>query len=838
MNKQPAKPSLGKFGDILKKEVAALPVSAIVEDVNRSLRENPCLVVTAPPGAGKSTILPLTILEGLPAEGKIVMLEPRRLAARSVSERMAYLLGETSGQTVGYRVRFESCISARTRIEVLTEGILTRMLVEDPALEGVSMVIFDEFHERSLVSDTALALVRESRAVLRPDLRVLVMSATIDAGPICKALDAPLIESAGRVFPVEIRHGQQETDERNVCENVARAILKAHRENEGDILAFLPGEGEIRRTAEMLGSALGETAIRPLYGMLSPSEQKAAIAPSRPGERKVVLATPVAETSVTIEGVRTVVDSGLCRRPVYDPQSALTRLETVRISLDMAAQRAGRAGRVAPGVCYRLWSPAAETRMAPLRKPEILEADLSETVLSAAAWGETSPEMLPWMTPPPRQGLLSARAVLTSLGALDEKGSITPLGKKMASFPCHPRIAGMLLRAETPEEKSLAADLAALVEERDPLPERTDCGLDVRLAAFRRNRSRWPRMERAAAQLKDLVKVKTDNGTVDPYEIGILCAAAYPERIGKAWKNGAGQFQLASGDIAAVPEGNVLSGAEWVVATSLNIREGGVGRIFLAAPVDVRDLAPYLSQRDIISWDRGRGAVSARRERRIGAILVETKPLTEVPRDEIVRVICEAAPKEGLSMFDFSDEMALLQRRVAVAAAWHPELDLPDVSTNALLSRTGEWLPLYIGKASSVAELKKIDLCEVIHGLLSYPQLQALERIAPTHISVPTGSRIRVDYRQGADAPIVRVRLQECFGLTDSPRVDEGRRPVLMELLSPGYNPVQLTGDLGNFWKETYFEVRKELRRRYPKHAWPDNPLEADPVRGIKRGGK
>ena len=821
-------------GILSHRDAAALPVASVAPAVNASLRENPCLVVTAPPGAGKSTLLPLTLLEAFP-QGKILMLEPRRLAARCVAGRMAYLLGETVGETVGYRIRFEQRISGRTRIEVLTEGILTRMLTEDPALEGVGIVVFDEFHERSLVTDTALALVRASRSLLRPDLRVVVLSATLDAGPVCQALSAPLIESEGRQFPVRIRHGDTECDARNVSSVVARAVLQAHREEDGDILAFLPGEGEIRQTAQLLGDALGDTRICPLYGMLSAAEQDAALAPSPPGGRKVVLATPVAETSLTIEGGRTVVDSGLCRQPVFDPQRGLTRLETVRISLDRAAQRTGRAGRLGPGVCYRLWSMAAERRMAPQRKPEILEADLSEMVLGAAAWGEPCPERLPWLTPPPLPGLRSARETLTAVGALDDQGRITPLGRAMAAFPCHPRLAGMLLRADSPVRKSLAADLAAILSERDPLPGETESGLDLRVNALRRHRGGWPRLAHSAAQFRKMVRAQQDDAPADPFEIGALCAAAYPERIGKALQAGSGTFQLAAGGEAVLPGGDTLTGAAWLVAASLHDRADGAGKIFLAAPVDVHDLEPFVREKDAVFWDRNAGAVAARRERRIGALLVESKPLPEEMRAAVSRVICAAAPKEGRTMFDFSDEVTTLQRRIAVAAAWHPELSFPDVGTDTLLARAADWLPPVIGRASSVAELRKIDLAPVIYGFLSYSQQQALERIAPSHVTVPTGSRIRVEYGAPEAAPVVRVRLQECFGLERTPCVDEGRRPVLMDLLSPGFKSVQRTADLPSFWSEAYFEVRKELRRRYPKHAWPEDPLHAEPVRGVKK---
>lgn len=831
---------LRRLSPALEKETAALPAFAIAGEVNRVLAAGNRLVITAPPGAGKSTVLPLTLLEALP-EGKILMLEPRRVAARQIAERMACLLGEPVGQTVGYRVRFESKVSRHTRIEVLTEGILTRMLVEDPALEGVGLVLFDEFHERSLVCDEALALTRQCQSILREDLRLVVMSATIDTTAIAQALEAPVVESQGKLFPVEIRRSAKEADASNVAELVAHTLREAHARESGDILAILPGEAEIRRCAELLGTALGATHICPLYGQLSNAAQKAAIAPSRPGERKVVLATPIAETSLTIQGVRVVVDGGLCKRLVVDPRSGLSRLETVRISLDMATQRSGRAGRLEPGVCYRLWSAATEARMAPVRMPEILSADLCSLVLDVAAWGEQDLLALPWITLPPASSVLEAKRLLTSLRALDAQGRLTPHGKALAAMPCHPRVAQMLLEADTPQRKALAADLAAVLEEKDPLPEESGAGIDLRLTALRRARKgqdgRWGRILRMAEQYAAMAHTAVENTPTDPYEAGALLAKAYPERIGRAWKEGGpGRFVLSGGGQVAVETADPLAACEWLAVAAMADRPGGVGRIFLAAPLAPEDLFPLSTTRDVVLWDRSAGCAVARRERRVGNHLLESRPLSEGVREQLTAVIVEAAQKEGASLFDFSHpDVQGLQRRIAAVRAWHPELELPDVSTEALLERAAEWVPLYIGKATSVAQFKKIDLCAVLWGLLTYAQQQAVDRLAPVAVTVPTGSHIRLEYRTGAEAPVLRVRLQECFGLVDTPRVDGGCRPVLMELLSPGYKPVQLTSDLASFWSGTYFEVRKELRRRYPKHDWPDNPLEADPVRGIRK---
>ena len=856
-----------------------LPVAAVATTLNETLlRRETTAIVTAAPGAGKSTVLPLTMLEGLlkfspeasqqgkPKDtGKIIMLEPRRVAARQIASRMAWLLGETVGNTVGYRIRFESKVSQATRIEVVTEGVLTRMLLDDPALEGVAVVIFDEFHERSLNTDEAFVLTRQCQQLLRDDLRIVVMSATIDTAALASALRCPVIESEGRMFPVEVVRTEEEASVTNVSQLVARTIVQAHRSHEGDILAFLPGEGEIRRVQEWLDGRLGTTRIYPLYGLLSNDEQARAIAPSGTGitnprqQRKVVLATPIAETSLTIEGIRVVVDSGLCRKMAFDARSGLNHLETVRISLDMATQRTGRAGRVAPGVCYRLWSAATESRMDAVRTPEIVEADLTSLVLDCAIWGEREVESLPWLTPPSRSAVAHARQLLVSLGAIDEEGKATAWGRRLAKLPCHPRIARMLLKADTAEHRSLAADIAALLEEKDPLAGEGDAALDRRLDALRRERScgkpgKWARIARTARQYADMIHAREDNTAVNPYEVGALLASAYPERIGKAWKEGVGVFQLAGGALVSVmptAEANSIPAdapsrslsfftlhssltSEWIVAASMHQKSGGVGRVFLASVVDPADLRDYARERETVAWDGKAGAVVARKEVRIGVILMDSKPLnpTENRREQWQQVVCEAIVKEGASLLSFSDEVQNMQRRIAFVATRHPELALPAVDTQAICESATEWGPFFVGKAMTAAELKKIDLREVVWSRLNYEQQLTVERLAPTHVVVPTGSRIRLDYRIGAEAPVLRVRLQECFGLVDTPLADG--QPVLMELLSPGFKPVQLTTDLHSFWQATYFDVRKELRRRYPKHAWPDNPLEANPVRGVR----
>ena len=883
----------------ITRQWASLPASQIAVGVNEALHTNSSLVVTAPPGAGKSTLLPLTILSSLGKGEKILMLEPRRLAARQIAERMAQMLGEQVGETVGYRVRFESRVSKRTRIEVLTEGILTRMIVDDATLDGVSIVIFDEFHERSINSDLALALTRQAQQIIRPDLKVVIMSATIDASNICAALQAPLIESEGRMFPVELHYADEDTDPRDIAAAAASTTIEAYKRHEGDILVFLPGQAEIERCFELLSNSHDLTTspshhnttnsttspshlitispshhlntsiphhltIHPLYGNLSPEDQRRAIAPSAPGERKIVIATPIAETSITIEGVRVVIDAGLCRQVVFDARTGLSHLETVRISMDMATQRMGRAGRVAEGVCYRLWTKASEHLMAEQRKPEIEEADLAPMVLDTAAFGESDAEALPWLTMPPRAGVFKAKELLTALGAIDENGNITPIGKRMAALPCHPRIARMILATTnlntSPSQHhntnlntstsqhhntSLACDIAALLEEKDPLSETGGTDLTLRLSALRAARrkkqlGRWQRIANIAAEYRRMAHTDEDNRDPAPTEAGLLVAYAYPERIAHS-TNSIGGYRLASGANVQLDAADQQSAHSWLAIASLYSAPGTTGRVFLAAPIDPDDLEKeFVKEVDNIAWDTKQGCVVMQREQRIGKLTLSQKPIHDADKERLKGIVCEAMKKDGLTMMAWSEKaVEQVQRRVAQVAVWHPELALPDVSTDHLLGTAAEWLPFYLEEGgrvkTSVQELRKLNLAEIIWNILPYEAQLEVDRLAPTHIEVPTGSHIRIDYRSGAEAPVLSVRLQECFGMERTPCVDDGRQPLLMELLSPGFKPVQLTQDLASFWQGTYFEVRKELRRRYPKHYWPENPLEAEAVRGVKR---
>lgn len=844
--------------DRLFSQTKHLPAYQIADSVNQKLTESSNLVITAPPGAGKSTLLPLTILNG--CKGKILMLEPRRLAARQIAERMASILGESVGKTVGYRIRFENKTSADTRIEVLTEGILTRMLVNDPTLDGVSIIIFDEFHERSINSDLALALARQAQEIIRPDLKIVIMSATIDTTTICQTLRAPLIESQGKMFPVETVYAADDVNAYDMVQEMVATIVRAHHDHQGDILAFLPGQGEILKCEKLLNEIIDKacessadnmwaaTTIYPLYGNLSPEKQRSAIAPSQEGRRKIVLATPIAETSLTIEGVRIVIDSGLCRKLVYDNRTGLSQLKTVRISKDMATQRKGRAGRVAEGICYRLWTQTSEHLMEDQRRPEIEDADLSSMVLDIAAFGENKPESLPWFTLPPTANLLSAKSLLVSLRAIREDGNITALGKKMASLPCHPRIARMMLNRNS---LALACDIAALLEEKDPMSESSDTDIALRISILRSlrrksNLGRWNRIAQIAQEYRRMLRIKEDNGEVDAEEVGSLIAQAYPERIARALDN-IGNFRMANGNTVFIDKSDAMSAQEWIAIASLNSAScnesasgndaGSKGKVFLCAPVAVRDL-PF-TEVENISWDSKAGMVKMQMEHRIGKLVIDSKPIQNADKQRLIDIICTAARKDGLSMFDWNENIQRLQRRVAKVSEWHPELEIPDFSTEKLLSAAADWLPFYLEDAgrvmTSISEMKKINLEEALWALIPYDKQQEIERLAPTHLRVPSGSNIRIDYRQGAEAPILSVRLQECFGMTETPTVNDGKQPLLMELLSPGFKPVQLTQDLHSFWEGTYFEVRKELKRRYPKHYWPDNPLESEAVRGVKK---
>lgn len=816
-----------------------LPVTEIIHEVREKLASQNTLIITAPPGAGKSTLLPLALLNEPWLQGqKILMLEPRRLAASSIANRMASLLGEPVGKTVGYRIRFDNRTSSQTRIEVLTEGILTRMIQQDNLLENVGLVIFDEFHERNLHADVAMAFCRETQMILRPELRIVVMSATMNMPQLSRLLHAPVVESKGREYPVEIKY-ERDINERVLVDLSTETINKAAEENEGDILVFLPGQREIRLCEDFLKKSLPDFSIHPLYGQLSPSKQFAAIMPHPKGKRKVILATSIAETSLTIEGVTVVVDAGFGRTSRFDPKSGLSRLVTVRISQDMADQRAGRAGRLKPGVCYRMWTKATHDRMASFRTPEILEADLASLVLDMAQWGVSTVQQLTWLTPPPAGALAQASETLHELEALNND-KITPHGRQIHQLPCHPRIAHMLLLGNERRRLALATDLAAILEERDPLDKDAGIDINIRIEALRRHRRdnrkdrKFDKIDKISASYRKLLAVEINNAPVDPYETGILLAYAYPERIAFARPGANAQFQLANGKFATVGHRDELANEPWLAVAHIDAREGA-GKIFMAAPLDPKDLAPLVKEKERIEWDTRRGGIIATKELRIGSIVLQSKSLPSPHPDHLLRAISDVIKSEGEQLLDFNSKVVQWQNRMLSLRKWRPSEEWPDASTTTLLLTNPDWLGPYLQGIFKSEDLKKLDLLKILQHSLSYEQQNRLALLAPPEVKVPSGSMIKIAYQSDGEPPVLAVRLQELFGLAENPMVNENRIPVVLQLLSPGYKPVQVTSDLKSFWKNTYFEVRKELKRRYPKHSWPEDPWKAEAVRGVKR---
>ena len=769
------------------------------------------------------------------------MLEPRRLAASTIAHRMASLLGEPVGETVGYRIRFENRVSSRTRVEILTEGILTRMVHRDSSLEDVGLVIFDEFHERSIHADIAMALCREIQSVLRPDMRIMVMSATMDMPHLSKLLDAPIVESKGKQFPVEVIY-MGDSDERMLPEMATNALIQIVKESKGDILVFLPGKGEIKKCEALLKNKLKGFVIHPLFGQLPPSKQYAALMPNRTDRRKIVLATSIAETSLTIEGITTVLDSGFGRSPRFDPRSGLSKLTTQRISKDSADQRAGRAGRLGPGTCYRMWTKATHERMVPFRSPEILEADLAPLVLDMTSWGIKNISEMTWLSPPPLGSLNQAYETLRQLNAI-ENGQVTVHGKRIHQLPCHPRIAHMLLMAEEIDKPALATDIAALLEEKDPLDKESGIDINLRLEALRRHRKEgrksraFDKIEKVASSYRKLLYIDQNNDMIDPYETGILLAYAYPERIAYARPGANAQFQLANGKLAMANHRDDLAHEPWIAIAHIDAREG-MGKIFMAAPLNPKDLAPLVKEVQVIDWDTKKGGLVAIKELRIGSILLQATPLVAPDRQLVAGVISDAIRQAGDRLLNWNEEVIQWQNRVSCLSIWRPEESWPDVSTKTLLRNNEGWLALYLQNITRVEELKKLGLLKILQASLDYRLQTELDRLAPIRIEVPSGSTIKLKYKPNGEPPVLSVRLQEIFGLADTPLINEGRTPVILHLLSPGFKPVQITTDLRSFWNNTYFEVKKELKRRYPKHAWPDDPWTAKAIRGVGRGKK
>lgn len=824
-----------------------LPIEDVLPALRAWLTASANVVLRAPPGAGKTTLVPLAVLdEPWLAGHTMVMLEPRRLAARAAAARMAELRGERVGATVGYRIRLDNRVSGQTRIEVVTEGILTRRLQSDPALEGVGLVIFDEFHERHLHSDLALALCLDAQRGLRDDLRILVMSATLDTVPIARLLgDAPIIASEGRSYPVTLRYAARDPD-RPLGEAVAAGVLDALAHDAGDVLAFLPGAGEIRRAEELLLRADTGAVIHPLYGDLPKEAQDRAIRPDAAGRRKIVLATPIAETSLTIEGVGIVIDSGYRRAPRFDPRSGLTRLETVRIARDAAEQRAGRAGRLGPGVCYRLWSEATDRGLVPRTAPEIRSADLTELALELAAWGVADAASLAWLDPPPPPALAQARELLTALGALDAAGRITDIGRRMAALPAHPRLARMLLASSALGLAPLACDLAALIGERDILTGERQRAADLalRIDALQAHRAQGPagarahgadagacaRVEQAARQLRSLLDVTAAPARARDADLGLLAAFAYPDRIAAQREPGAGRYLLANGRGALLADAGFRPAL--MVAVELDAGQGE-GRVYRAAPLAPADLyahfAAGIREETVVRWDPQREGVLAQHEERFGAILLAARPARDADPERIADALIAGIRSLGLAALPWSEAAREWQARVASVRAWFPEEDWPDVADSALLASLEVWLKPYLTGRTSRTDLARLDLPAILQAQLAYPQQRRLDELAPTHLTVPSGSRIRLAYGHAGESPVLAVKLQELFGLAETPRVAGGRIPVTLHLLSPARRPIQVTQDLGGFWARTYPEVKKELKGRYPKHPWPDDPWSARP---------
>jgi ATP-dependent helicase HrpB len=828
-----------------------LPIKEALPALAQALADRGAALLEAPPGAGKSTIVPISMLGSRWLDGqKILMLEPRRIAARAVAARMAYLLGEPVGRSVGFRTRLETRVGPETRIEVVTEGILTRMLQEDSALTGVGCVIFDEFHERSLNADLGLALCIESQKNLREDLRIVVMSATLDLQPIARLLgDAPIVAARGRSFEVAT-HYVARRPEIYLEQQTAQVVRAALRDHEGDVLCFLPGAAEIRRVQRALEDAGLERNVQvlPLYGELDGAAQDAALSPAAAGRRKIVLATSIAETSLTIEGVRVVVDSGLRRYAQFDPATGMSQLVTTKVSLAAADQRRGRAGRLSSGHCYRLWSEGTHASLAAQTPPEILHADLAPLALELGVWGALDAAQLSWLDAPPAAPLAQARDLLRQLDAIDSAGRVTPHGRMLAKLGTHPRLAHMLVKAREHGAPRLACDLAAILSERDILRAAAgarDVDLRLRVAVLRgdvrdlppgvtadhravanaaRSSGRWQR---------DFARGSADSADAHDWT-GILLAFAYPDRIGRA-RGEAGRYLLVNGRGARFGEPQALAKAEFIVATELDGAEREA-RIFLAAPVRLADLeehfAGQIREHAEVLWDDREQAIRARRERRLGALLLESTDLREPDPESLQNAALEGLRQLGIGGLPWTPELRQWQARLRLMRehAIASPLPWPDLSDAALTDSLQEWAPPWIAGFARREHFARMDLGGALRSRLTHAQAMILEREAPTHFTVPSGSGIAIDYLDG-EIPTLSVRLQEMFGLNQTPSVAAGRLPLLLKLLSPARRPVQITRDLVSFWNRGYHEVKKDLKGRYPKHYWPDDPYTAVPTR-------
>ncbi|WP_261300838.1 ATP-dependent helicase HrpB [Paenibacillus andongensis] len=822
----------------------SLPIETVLPQLKEALRTNPCAILVAQPGAGKTTQVPLAILqESWLQNQKVLMLEPRRLAARAAARYMSKLRGEEVGQTIGYRVKNDTKVGPNTRIEVITEGVLTRMLQTDPALEGVGAVIFDEFHERSLQADLGLALSRQSQTLLREDLRILIMSATIEANTVSAMLDhAPIIQSEGRTYPVATHYLAAKITSK-LEQAVVTSIQRALQMNEGSMLVFLPGAAEIHRVANSLTALkLGkEIEIAPLYGNLSQEAQDQALAVCSPGHRKIVLATSIAETSLTVEGITVVIDSGLMRVPRFSPRTGMTRLTTVPVSVASADQRRGRAGRLGPGVCYRLWTETEQRQLPLSSTPEIREADLAPLALELAAWGVPDPASLVWLDPPPAAAYQQARELLVQLGALHEDGSPSAHGKRLASLGLHPRLAHMVLQAIPLELGALACELAVMLSERDFMraAEGRDADIRTRIEVLWRAAQGEQRADvdfglcrRIAAEAKVLmqqlgIRPSSNRSSAS----GLLLAFAYPDRV--AQRRSTGRFLLSSGRGAVLPELQPLSNERYLVAAELD-DSGAESRIYLAAPIQEEELLEAFEDRLLkeqeVLWEQATGSVKARQRLRLGAIVLKENPLQDPNPDLVLQALISGIQSEFLELLPWTRSARQLQQRVMFLHRF--DVEWPDMGEANLLATLEDWIGPHLYGLKSKGALARLNLTSILEEMLTWEQRRWLEEWAPTHIQVPSGSRIPVDY--SVSEPTLSVRLQEMFGLADTPRIAKGRVPVTLHLLSPAQRPVQVTKDLASFWRDAYFEVKKDLKGRYPKHHWPDDPMAAMPTNRAK----
>ncbi|HAJ45231.1 MAG TPA: ATP-dependent helicase HrpB [Alphaproteobacteria bacterium] len=826
---------------------APLPIDEALPRLREQLSRHKNCVLEAPPGAGKTTRVPLALLNEPWAKGKtIVMLEPRRVAARAAAARMAQELGEDVGHTVGYRIRQDSRVSAATRIEVLTEGLLTRRLQNDPELAGVALLIFDEFHERSLAADLGLALALESQGALNDSLKILVMSATLDGERVSRLLgQAPVVRSEGRAYPVDTRYLAPVANAR-LDHEMAAAIRRALREDEGGVLAFLPGEGEIRSVMRALDDLQADqrVTLHPLYGALSAGEQDAAIRPAKAGVRKIVLATAIAETSLTIEDVRVVIDSGEQRLARYDPGLGLTRLVTQRVSLASADQRRGRAGRVAPGVCYRLWAEPETRALAPQTPPEMLISDLAPLALDLAQWGVSDPATLGFMDPPPAAAFAEAQGLLRDLGAIDPQKRITAHGKAMARFGAHPRLSHMMLRGMELGEGATAAALAAILTERDIMRgtgSLRDADARTRLDIFNGTEND-PRADRGAlARARDQARtwrrmLRVEEKSADAARAGLVTALGFPERVAKA--RGHGSFRLVNGRGAKLDETDALAREAFLAIAALDAGKAD-GKIHLAAPLSLSDIEELFGGQiviaDMIAWDTREKAVVARSERKLGSLVLSQRVLAKPDPEQLAVAALQGVAELGLNCLHWSDEAVALRARAAFVRRLDPEGAWPDFGDGALLETLKDWLLPFLGNVSRASDFARADVHQALKAQLTWEQSKRLDQLAPVALDVPSGSTIRIDY--AGEVPVLAVRLQEMFGLTETPTVGGGRVPVLLHLLSPARRPVQVTRDLKSFWANGYPLVKKDLKGRYPKHHWPDDPWTAQATARAKPRG-